>query len=104
MDFDLSGFNTEENDYDGMLELLNNFINLLTGKQDDLNTASNIIDSLFAKASASIEGDNFSIFADNNISLEKSSSDALKGQIVQHASLTLDGSPNQAPNIAINIL
>ena len=103
MDFDLSGLSSEDWSSDSMLEMLNNFINLISGKQDDLNTASNIVDSLFAKATASIEGDNFAIFADNNISLEQSSSEALKGQIVQHASIKLDGA-NQAPNIAINIL
>ena len=104
MDFDLSGLTTGGYEQDGALDLLNRFIELITGKQNDLNTASNIVNSLFAKATANIEGDNFSIFADNNVNIEQSSSENIKGQIVQHASIKLDGSANQSPNIAINIL
>ncbi|MBR6127675.1 hypothetical protein IKQ21_08335 [bacterium] len=104
MDFDLSGLSNGGVQSDNAFDIINNFLAMLTGKQNDLGMANSIMDSLFAKASATIEGDGFSISADNNVNLEQSSSNSLKGQIVQHASITLDSSANQSPNIAINIL
>ena len=104
MDFDLSGLQNGGVQSDNAFDIINNFLAMLTGKQNDLGMANSIMDSLFAKASATIEGDGFSISADNNVNLEQGSSNSLKGQIVQHASITLDSSANQSPNIAINIL
>ena len=104
MDFDLSGLQNGGVQSDNAFDIINNFLAMLTGKQNDLDTASSIMNSLFAKASATIEGDGFSIFADNNVNIEQNSSNSLKGQIAQHASITLDNSANQSPNIAINIL
>ena len=100
--FSIPGMGAENNS--AIIEKINNFLSLLTGKQNDLGMASGIMDSLFAKASATIEGDGFFISADNNVNIEQNSSNSLKGQIVQHASITLDNSANQSPNIAINIL
>ena len=104
MDFDLSGLTQDGLGSDSALDMINRFIELITGKQNDLNTASNIMTGLFASATANIEGNGFAISASNDINMESMSSKELKGQIVQHASITLDSTANQIPSIAINLL
>lgn len=104
MDFDLSNLTQDGLGSNSALDKINQFIEMLTGKQNDLNTASSIIDGLFASATANIEGNGFAISASNDINMENVSSKALKGQIIQHASITLDSTANQLPNIAINLL
>ena len=104
MDFDLSNLTQDGLGSNSALDKINQFIEMLTGKQNDLNTASSIIDGLFASATANIEGNGFAISASNDINMENVSSKTLRGQIVQHASITLDSAANQLPNIAINLL
>lgn len=105
MDFDLSGITQDGVQSDSAFDIINQFLELITGKSNDLGTANNIIDQMFASGSASIIGDGFAIDATNDIYLENQSSKALKGQIVQHAAITLDSvTANQSPGIAINIL
>jgi len=69
-----------------------------------MGNASNFINNLFASASASIQGDGFSIDATNDINMLSDDSKTLQGQIVQHAAITLANTTNFGPNIAINIL
>ena len=105
MDFDLSGISENGVQSDGAMDIINQFLELLTGKSNDLGTATNIIDQMFASGSANIAGDGFNISATNDIFLENQSSQALKGQIVQHAAITLDSATAlQSPGIAINLL
>ena len=106
MDFDLSGITSEGVGSDNALDIINNFINMLMGKQNGLNNANSLMENLFAQAtaSASIVGDGFRIDATNDIQFENESSKSLRGQIMQHASIVLDSSANLSPSIAINIL
>ena len=104
MDFDLSQLEKEGVKSENALDIINNFLAMLTGKNNDLMYASNMFDSLFASGSASIVGDGFAIDATNDINIENESSKAIKGQIVQHAKITLDSTANQCPSIAINLL
>ena len=104
MDFDLSEITQNGVRSDSAMDIINQFLSLLTGKQEGLNSVSNMFDQMFASGSASIQGDAFSIDATNDINVERSSSNSLKGQIVQHASITLDSTAYQCPNIAINLL
>lgn len=105
MDFDLSGISENGVQSEGAMDIINQFLELLTGKSNDFGTATNIIDQMFASGSANIAGDGFNISATNDIFLENQSSQALKGQIVQHAAITLDSATAlQSPGIAINLL
>lgn len=103
-DFDLSGISELGVQSDGAMDIINNFINLLTGKSNGINSANNLMNSFIARGTASIIGDGFAINAMNDINMESESSDKLKGQIVQHAAITLDSTANQSPSIAINLL
>lgn len=104
MDFDLSKLAEQDIKSDDAFEMINNFLAMLTGKNNDLGQASNMLESLFASGSASIVGDNFAIDATNDINLTNESSKSIRGQIVQHAKITLDSTANQCPSIAINLL
>lgn len=104
MDFDLSGLENGGFFSEDAMDIINNFLALLTGKGNDLGTANNILESLYASASASIMGDGFAIEATNDINMTNESSKAIQGQIVQHAKIALDSTANQCPNIAINLL
>ena len=104
MDFDLSGIMENGVKSDNSFDLINQFLDFLKGLGDDLGTASNMFDSMVASGTASIIGDGFAINASNDINIEQESSSSLKGQIVQHASITLDSTANQSPGIAINLL
>ena len=104
MDFDLSGLENGGFFSDDAMDIINNFIAMLTGKEQDLGTADNILNGLYASASASIMGDGFAIDATNDINISNESSKSIQGQIVQHAKITLDSTANQIPSIAINLL
>ena len=104
MDFDLSKLSEYGVNSDESYDLINQFIEFLTGKQNDLNTASSIVDSFFAAGTASINYAPYNITADNALNVERESSNSIKGQIVQHASIVLDSTANQIPNISINLL
>ena len=104
MDFDLSGIQKNGIQSDESMDIINQFLNLLTGKGNDLGTAYNMLDNFMASGSASIIGNGFGIEATNDINIDNTSSEALKGQIVQHAKITLDSTANQSPSIAINLL
>ncbi len=104
MDFDLSDLQKKGAGSDDALDLINRFIDFITGKQNGLNNANNMMDNFLAKGTASITGNGFSIDATNDINLDRDSN-TLKGQIVQHAKITLDSTmANQCPGIAINLL
>lgn len=104
MDFDLSKLKDQDIKSDDTFEMINNFLAMLTGKNNALGQASNMLESLFASGSASIVGDNFAIDATNDINITNDSSKYIQGQIVQHAKITLDSTANQSPSIAINLL
>lgn len=103
-DFDLSALENMGIQDENAMDIINNFLALLTGQQQGMGNASNIINNLFASASASIQGDGFSIDATNDINMTGDDSKSLQGQIVQHAAITLANTTNFAPSIAINIL
>ena len=104
MDFDLSGISENGVKSDESWDIINRFLELLNGMNSDFNNASSMFDSMMAKGSASIMGNGFAIDATNEINMEKETSSSLKGQIVQHATITLDSTANQTPSIAINLL
>ena len=104
MDFDLSKMMEQGIKSDDTFDMINNFIAMLTGRNNELGQASNMLESLFASGSASIVGDNFAIDATNDINITNDSSKSIQGQIVQHAKITLDSTANQCPSIAINLL
>ena len=104
-DFDLSGFEEMGIQDKDAMDIINNFLAMVTGQQNSMNGASNFISNLFASASASIQGDGFSIDATNDINMSEDSSKKISGQIVQHAAITLaNTTANFPPSIAINIL
>ena len=104
-DFDLSGLEEMGIKDENAMDIINNFLALITGQQNSMGGASNFISNLFASASASIEGDGFSIDATNDINMSSDDSKKLQGQIVQHAAITLaNTTANFPPSIAINIL
>jgi len=99
MDYDLSGIVESGAESENALDIITRFLSQLSGKQDGLDYASEFINKLFEKASTSLDEFKY-LFPDVS---GADSSTALKGQITQHAAITLDGA-NQTPNIAINIL
>lgn len=103
-DFDLSGLENMGIKDENAMDIINNFLALITGQQQGMGNASNFINDLFASASAFIEGDGYSIEATNDINIRNEDSKTLQGQIVQHAAITLANTANFAPSIAINIL
>ena len=103
-DFDLSALENMGIRDENAMDIINNFLTLLTGQQQGMNNASNVINNMFASASALIEGDGFSVEATNDINMGSEDSKTLQGQIVQHAAITLANTANFGPSIAINIL
>ena len=103
-DFDLSALENMGIQDENAMDIINEFLALLTGQQQGMGNASNFINNLFASAAASIQGDGFSIDATNDINMASDDSKTLQGQIVQHAAITLANTTNFGPNIAINIL
>ena len=104
-DFDLSALEDMGIQDENAMDIINNFLAMITGQQNSMGGASNFISSLFASASASIQGDGFSIDATNDINMSEDDSKKLQGQIVQHAAITLaNTTANFPPSIAINIL
>lgn len=99
MDYDLSGIVESGAESENALDIITRFLSLLSGKQNDMDCASNFINKIFEKASTSL--DNFKYLFPEVSGADSSTS--LQGQITQHAAITLDGA-NQMPNIAINIL
>ncbi len=99
MDYDLSGIVESGAESENALDIITRFLSLLSGKQDGFDYAANFINKLFEKASTSLDEFKY-LFPEVS---GADSSTELKGQITQHAAITLDGA-NQAPNIAINIL
>ena len=104
LDYDLSGIAKEGAGSPNAMDIINDFLNILTGKQNDLGTATNFLDGIFNN---SLTIGNWSDyfqgldFLDDDV---EDSSSLIKGQIVQHAKITLDSSANQLPDIAINLL
>ena len=94
LDYDLSGITDKGVQSNDALELIKNFLDLLGGKFDGINTASSMFDSLFG-------GNN--MFGEGFMPVKDGESSQLKGQMVQQATITLDN-VNQIPNIAINML
>ena len=95
MSFDLSGISQYGVQSDNSLDIINNFLDMLGIQQGRLGDASNFMDALFEQAFGNMGGFGPGFAVENN--------GVTKGEIVQHASITLDGA-NQMPNIAINIL
>ena len=93
MDFDLSGVVEKGVQSDDSYDLVNNFLSLLDGKQNDASAASNFLNTILG----------FIGMSTDNFVTEDGSSSALKGKILQQATITLDN-PGQMPNIAINLL
>ena len=96
LDYDLSGLSKYGAESDNAFDIINNFLNLITGKQNHLGYASNLMDGIFDNIFASMNNS-------DNGDITHESSSAMSGKIVQHASINLDGA-YQMPNIAINIL
>lgn len=95
LDFDLSGVIEKGIESDDSMDLVNNFLNLLDGKQSDINSASSFLDSILRQVGISL---------DDFIQDDEPTSSHIQGQIVQQASITLANCANQIPSIAINLL
>ena len=95
MDFDLSGIVEKGAQSDESLDLINNFLNLLNGKDNNMSAAGNFLQAILSNVGISLD-DFVNEEGDEN-------SKQLQGKIMQQAVITLDG-PNQIPNIAINLL
>ena len=97
MDFDLSGIVDNGAESDKAWEIINKFLNLLTGKQNDLYGASSLVDNMF--------GANNDLSIENIVPVNKDGNKTqFVGQLKQQAVITLDNAPYQVPNIAINML
>lgn len=98
LDYDLSGIMSEGAESPNALDIINRFLELISGKQNSLGYANQLMDNIFNKATN---------YADAFMGLElpenSDGSTAIQGQMVQHATITLDNA-NQMPNIAINLL
>ena len=98
LDYDLSGIIKEGADSPNALDIINRFLDLITGKQNSLGYANQLMDNIFNKASD---------YADSFMGLElpenADGSTAIQGKMIQHATITLDN-VNQMPSIAINLL
>ena len=92
LDFDLSGIADNGTQSNNAMDILNQFLDLIMNKQNDMSAAQNFIDRLFGMSDVQ------SLPAKT-----EDSSSHISGRIVQQAAITLDGA-NQMPNIAINIL
>ena len=99
LDYDLSGITEKGAQSNDALELIKNFISLLSGRQDQFNAFNTFFDNLLMGNFGEFPGLSIEDVAENS-----SSSSELQGKIVQQATITLDGYPNQIPNIAINLL
>lgn len=102
MDYDLSGLVNNGVTSDEAFDLINNFIDMLGVQQGDLANAQNFLDAIFEQMFNTMNG-NMEALPDG-IEITPDSSNSLKGQMVQQASITLDGMANLAPSISINIL
>ena len=104
MDYDLSGLVNNGNlTSDNAFEMINKFIDMLGVQQGDLAQAQNFLDAIIEQIFNAMEGEETEELPEG-IEINPESSNYLKGQMVQHASITLDGMAGQAPSIAINIL
>ena len=104
MDYDLSGLvNSGNLTSDNAFEMINKFIDMLGVQQGDLGEAQNFLDAIIEQIFNAMEGGEAEELPEG-IEINPESSNYLKGQMVQHASITLDGMAGQAPSIAINIL
>ena len=104
MDYDLSGLVNNGNlTSDNAFEMINKFIDMLGVQQGDLGEAQNFLDAIIEQIFNAMEGEEPDELPEG-IEINPESSNYLKGQMVQHASITLDGMAGQAPSIAINIL
>ena len=101
MDFDLSGLLDKGVTSDEAFEMINNFLDMLGVQQGDLGDAQNILDALMEQIFNVMDRKNS---LPDGVEVQSDSSNYLKGQITQQASITLDGVAGQAPGIAINIL
>ncbi len=101
MDYDLSGLVNNGVNSDDAMDLINNFINMLGVQEGDLGNAQNFLDAIIEQIFNVMDGKEE---LPEGIEINPDSSEVLKGQMVQHASITLDGMAGQAPSIAINIL
>ena len=106
MDYDLSGLVNNGNlTSDNAFEMINKFIDMLGVQQGDLGQAQNFLDAIIEQIFNAMEGGEVEDGElPEGIEINPESSNYLKGQMVQHASITLDGMAAQAPSIAINIL
>jgi flagellin-like hook-associated protein FlgL len=102
MDYDLSGLVNNGVDSDKAFDIINNFINMLGVQQGDLGNAQNFLDAIVEQIFNAMNGEQKAL--PDGVEITPDSSNSLKGQMVQQASITLDGAANQMPNIAINIL
>ena len=102
MDYDLSGLVNNGVDSDKAFDIINNFINMLGVQQGDLGNAQNFLDAIVEQIFNAMNGEQQAL--PDGVEITPDSSNSLKGQMVQQASITLDGAANQMPNIAINIL
>ena len=103
LDYDLSGIIKNGADSNEAMDIINEFLNLITGKQDDLGVATNFLDGLYNNSLTFGDWSDYFQGLDF-IETDDDSSSYIKGQIVQQATITLDSSANQMPNIAINLL
>lgn len=101
MDYDLSGLVTNGVNSDDAMQLINNFIDMLGIQEGELGDAQNFLDAIIEQIFDVMDGQ---AELPEGIEIEADSSETLKGKMVQHASITLDGMAGQAPSIAINIL
>ena len=103
LDYDLSGIVKNGADSNEAMDIINKFLNLLTGKQNDLGIASNFLDGIYNNSLTIGEWSDY-FQGLNLVETDEDSSSYIKGQIVQQAKITLDSSANQIPSIAINLL
>ena len=101
MDYDLSGLVNNGVQSDDAMQLINNFIDMLGVQEGELGDAQNFLDAIIEQIFDVMDG---KAELPEGIEVEPDSSETLKGKMVQHASITLDGMAGQAPSIAINIL
>ena len=101
MDYDLSGLVNNGVNSDDAMDIINGFINMLGVQQGDLGNAQNFLDAIIEQIFNVMDSKEE---LPDGIEINPDSSETLKGQMVQHASITLDGMAGQAPSIAINIL
>lgn len=102
--YDLSSIITNGAEDGGSYDVINNFLSMLSDKATSLGAISNRLESALESASVAMNNLTSSLSTIRDADVAKESSNYIKAQILQQASVTLLATANQSPSIALQLL